>query len=142
MARKDKELALQLRKEGRTYGEIRAVLGDISKSTLSAWFRGLTLINNVELLRGRERSRYLAAQQRRQRREEITVDIINIAQANFFELAKSPLFLSGLCFYWAEGDKNDAERVKFTNSDPRMIAIMKTNLESLFIFILSTLLTT
>ena len=66
----------------------------------------------------------MGARKHREIRERITADIISAAKNDFPRLAQNPLFLSGLCLYWAEGDKNQLERVKFTNSDERMIAIM------------------
>jgi predicted transcriptional regulator len=46
MARRiDKEMALQLRKEGMSYSQIKDEIG-ISKSTLSGWLSGLPLTKN------------------------------------------------------------------------------------------------
>ena len=42
MTRIDKNFAIQLRKKGKTYGEIRSQLGPISKATLTAWFKNVT----------------------------------------------------------------------------------------------------
>lgn len=123
MARKDKQIVLQLRMRGKTYGEIREVIGSISKSTLSMWFRDIDP-DIEELLKGRERARYIAARHRQAEREKHTAKIIKSAKAEFPKMARSNLFLSGLCLYWAEGDKHRQERVKFTNSDERMILLM------------------
>ena len=122
--RNDKNIAVQLRIQGKTYGEIRHVLGNISKSTLSMWFRDVPLVDGSTLLKGRERSRSFAARKRREQREKYTDAIVQSAKLEFFKMTNNNLFLSGLCLYWAEGDKNKQERVKFTNSDERMILLM------------------
>jgi len=44
--RKDKQIAIQLRKEGNSYSQIRDTLG-VSKSTLSYWLRNLKISKNA-----------------------------------------------------------------------------------------------
>ena len=124
MTRIDKEFAIQLRREGKTYGEIRKQIGPISKATLTAWFRDISDINELNLFKGREKSRFIAGQHRRENKIALTNNIINDGKREFSWLSENPLFMTGLALYWAEGDKNMHERAKFTNSDERMISIM------------------
>jgi hypothetical protein len=124
MTRIDKDLAIQLRKEGKTYGEIRNKLGPISKATLSMWFRDIQNIDMANLLKGREKSRFIAGRNKQEQRIALTNKIIQESREEFDSLIDNPLFLTGLSLYWAEGDKNCHERVKFTNSDERMVIIM------------------
>lgn len=98
----------------------------VSKSTLSYWLRDIKLNEkaSIALLRGRELSRQVAAQSRKDKRKLDTQIAIETGLREFPKLAKNPLFLAGLNLYWAEGDKHQQEKVKFTNSDPNMIMLM------------------
>lgn len=124
MTRIDKNFAIQLRKEGKTYREIKNQIGPISKSTLTTWFKDVNDIDEFKLSKGREKSRFVAAQNRREKRISLTNGIIGDGKKEFVQLSENPLFMVGLALYWAEGDKHMGERVKFTNSDERMISIM------------------
>ena len=54
-----------------------------------------------------------------------TKKIIIEAEKEVKHLLKTPLFLSGLMLYWAEGDKSDErEKIKFSNSDPVMVRLI------------------
>ncbi len=117
--------AINLRKRGVGYNEILKTV-NVSKSTLSLWLRDIVLPCNArkKLLRGRELSRYTAAAQKKRIRESNTKEITRSGRGEFKILVKNPLFLTGLCLYWAEGDKHKQEKVKFTNSDEKMIVLM------------------
>ncbi len=98
----------------------------VSKSTLSFWLRDIALNDeaNKKLLKGRELSRYFAAESHKRKRELDTATAIERGTQEFQSLLKNPLFLTGLCLYWAEGDKHKQEKVKFTNSDEKMVLLM------------------
>ena len=117
--------AVSLRKKGLSYNEIRKNV-HVSKGTLSVWLKNIDLTQGQQkkLLKGLERSRYIAAQVKKQERELRTRTLIEEGRKEFPRLIKNPLFLAGLMLYWAEGDKNQAERVKFTNSDETTIVLM------------------
>lgn len=121
----EKLKAINLRKRGMTYSKILKNV-KVSKSTLSFWLRDIALNDeaNKKLLRGRELSRYFAAESRKKKRISDTAIAIDIGRQEFLSLIKKPLFLAGLCLYWAEGDKHKQEKVKFTNSDEKMILLM------------------
>ena len=125
MKLQEKEIAIKLRRQGFPYNAIRKQL-HVSKSSLTLWLRDLHLSesSNKKLLKGRELSRYTAAQKRRAQREQKTQDLIQQGKGEFRTMLKNPLFLAGLCLYWAEGDKHKQERVKFTNADENMIEFM------------------
>jgi hypothetical protein len=124
--RKDKEKAINMRKEGKSYREIRAAL-QIPTSTLSDWFskkEWSTTVRNrlaastlatstvriVELnkIRGQHLAKAYEAAREEARRE-------------FETLKYDPVFISGIMLYWGEGAKDPKQGVKFTNSDPKMI---------------------
>ena len=125
MKENEKVLAIRLRKRGLPYGSIRERVG-VSKSTLSLWLRDIDLSQNQKekVLRGRELSRQIAAQKKRNARLSKTHETIERGRKEFPALIRNHLFLSGLSLYWAEGDKHKQEKVKFTNSDAAMIALM------------------
>lgn len=121
----DKVKAIKLRRAGNSYKTILEQIA-VSKSTLSIWLRDvpLTLKQQKARIKGRALSRLLGAKSQQKRRIERTKVIIKNSQKEFRVLVTNPLFLSGLMLYWAEGDKHQGERVKFTNSDEKMIRLM------------------
>ncbi|MDP3883104.1 MAG: hypothetical protein Q8Q48_03555 [Candidatus Staskawiczbacteria bacterium] len=126
MKLQEKFISVKLRKSGKSYNDILKVI-NVSKSTLSLWLRDIELTpkQREELLVGRKKSQYASAQAKRQRRIELTEEIINESKKEVGGLIKNPLFLSGLMLYWAEGDKAEMwEMVKFSNSDPQMIRLI------------------
>ena len=120
--------ALAMRADGRSYREIREVLG-VSKSTLSLWLRDVPLTEEQEralALRSPEGASKRAQAIRAsaaQRRARIQSE----ARAQVGSLSESELFVAGVAIYWAEGAKNKpwrtGARVSFLNSDPAMIRL-------------------
>lgn len=121
----EKFKAIELRREGYSYPKIAMSIG-VSKSTLSRWLQNIVLTSQQkENLRNNSISAlYAHAKIQQRKRSERTKEIMNYGKKEFVALLKNPLFISGLLLYWAEGDKNQQERVKFTNSDQRMILLM------------------
>lgn len=125
MKGKEKNIAVRLRKNGASYGEILKSV-NVSRGTLSAWLRDIELAPTQlkKLLKGREISRYASGKKKKYIREQKTLKIIELAKKEFGSMAKNSLFLIGLSLYWAEGDKHKQERIKFTNSDPILVALI------------------
>lgn len=121
----EKFKAIELRQRGYSYPKIAALI-KVSKSTLSRWLQEIELTSHQKekLENNSKRALYSYSRYRREKRFKETKEIINDAKKKFPSLLKNLLFISGLLLYWAEGDKNRQERVKFTNSDERMIALM------------------
>jgi len=119
--------AIRLRKLGKSYSEVRRKI-KVSKGTLSLWLRDIKLTPMQEkrlYVTLREKNTYRLAKANRQKRVKRTNKVIHKAKKEVKSLFKSPLFLSGLMLYWAEGDKSEiTEQVKFSNSDPVMIKFM------------------
>lgn len=123
-----RETALAMRSEGRSYREIREVVG-VSKSTLSLWLRDVPLTE--------EQHRALAlrapagstrrAQAIRASAAERRARIQSEARAQVAQLSESELFVAGVVAYWAEGSKNkpwrSGQAVIFINSDPGFIQL-------------------
>jgi hypothetical protein len=122
-------IAVELRKEGRSYREIQEVV-PVSKSTLSLWLRDVLVDEAARSrLADRERaSRENAAAAIRARRVAKEARIVGDARAQIpASIAESGLFLVGLALYWAEGSKakpwNPSEGVCLINSDPDVIRV-------------------
>jgi transposase len=123
-----RETAVAMRSEGRSYREIREVVG-VSKSTLSLWLRDVPLTEDQQRaldqrapasIPRRSLARRASAAQRRTR-------IHNEARAQIANLGESELFVAGVVAHWAEGAKNKpwrtGARVSFLNSDPAMVTL-------------------
>ena len=131
-----KAAARRLRAGGMTYPEIAATLG-ISKGTLSLWLRDLPhpprdmKAGEAKRLAGH---RAYFARQRAQVAEEKRADKERWA-AEVGALSERELVLVGAALYWAEGSKAKTWRpwecVRFTNSDPAMIAVFLKFLDAL-----------
>ena len=121
----EKVIAVNLRQQGYSYPKILEKIR-VSKSTISRWLKDIELTpeQKEKLLKGREIGRYIAAKIKKEDRIKRTEEVIKRSKKEFQVLIRSSLFLSGLLLYWAEGDKNKSERVKFTNSDEKMIMLM------------------
>lgn len=126
--RNDRHLAINLRRKGKSYNEIRKELG-IPKSTLNSWFQGLRWSQFVKknlsekaLRLSTKRMRKIAKANkerwlkwRKQYRDE--------AVKEFPQLKSNPLFTAGLMLYWGEGDGNLKNDTRLSNIDPRMITL-------------------
>jgi hypothetical protein len=119
-----KREAIQLRKKGLSYNEIRKKIG-VAKSTLSLWLKSVLLkpehrerlyTKQIEILsRG-------APSQRERRKKEVEKITINAKRAIKFPLSEEAYKLFGVALYWAEGSKQ--KNFEITNSDPHLILFM------------------
>lgn len=123
-----RETAVAMRAEGRSYREIREVVG-VSKSTLSLWLRDIPLTEEQRqaLAVRPPASRSRRAQGIRAGAARRRAHVQALARAQITELSESELFVAGVVAYWAEGAKNKPWRagqaVKFMNSDPDLIRL-------------------
>ena len=120
--RYDKVKAFELRKNGKSYREIQAILG-MSRSTLCEWFRNekwsthIKRLNNVAQIKisiehlkklNEGRSRVLQGKYREMEEE---------ATREFEIYKKEPLFMAGLMLYAGEGDKLTKHIIRLANTD-------------------------
>jgi transposase-like protein len=127
--RADKEKAIQLRRQGKSYKQIRQELG-IATSTLASWFKNEPWSQDIktrlsaavswsnpkklELLARANSERW------RLKHEEYRL----AATKEFERLKDDPLFLAGIMLYWGEGDKTAKNGViRLGNSDPEMLKL-------------------
>lgn len=123
--------AVVLRKQGKTYSEIKSLLPRVSKSTLSYWLSGLELSQkqreklsqniNKKLIKAREQS-ILA---RKIKRKAYFSDIENknnhLIKALDKDRVAAKLVLSAL--HLGEGSKNRRGSMQLGNSDPGIIRL-------------------
>ncbi|MFH1347308.1 MAG: hypothetical protein ABIH22_01325 [Candidatus Margulisiibacteriota bacterium] len=119
----EKNKAIELRKQGRSYSDILQII-NVSRGTLGRWLKDILLTQEQRvLLKGRMKSRYEGARTNQRKAQQRKEKTFNSAKKEVKELINNPLFISGLVLYWAEGTKNGST-VAFTNSDPEMIELM------------------
>lgn len=122
----EKEKAITLRKEGKTYSEILKVV-PVAKSTISLWFKevGLSKEQKQVLTVNRLAAAKRGGEAKREQRIKKTAKILALAKAEIGSISCRELFLIGIALYWAEGSKqrenNVSHKLCFGNSDPRMI---------------------
>lgn len=127
MARpKLRQKAIELRKKGRTFSEIKESLG-VSKSTLSYWLGKypLTQEQMAKLERNIKKRKFLAiekirntkAKKRQQRLNKVYIE----EKTKMLPLTTKELYLSGLFLYWGEGVKGLNTTIGLNNTDPRVI---------------------
>jgi hypothetical protein len=135
--RNDKNKALKLRLQGKSYNEITKTLG-VPKSTLSEWFTNLVLSKEAsERLKTRAYHGSVTALVKRNKLQthlakQRAFSVRNNALKEIGQISKRDLFILGIGLYWAEGYKrpiikNGVERsyhpVSLSNSDPKLVMV-------------------
>jgi len=124
--RKDKNHALALRSQGKSYSEIKHLLG-IPKSTLSDWLKAVRWSQTIKRSLAQkakvgDRIRIQALNKiRGGHLDRLYEEARREAAQEFEEYKFYPLFLVGLALYWGEGDKTSKHMVRIGNVDPFMI---------------------
>jgi len=127
--RKDKVRAYQLRREGKSYKEIKKILG-IPLSTIAGWFKNEEWSQKIRDELGARASlafpeKMVAIQKANKARwTKKYKEYRLMAESQFSKYRNDPLFISGLMLFWGEGNKSPKDStVRLTNSDPAMIRI-------------------
>jgi len=127
--REEKSVAIQMRKEGKSYREINRLL-NVPMRTLFSWFKGIKLSSEARR-RIRDDARRIWSQNilnyNRKR-----IFIINKSKEEFKnkiskeigDITERELMLIGVALYWAEGSKKEKWTINFSNSDPQIIRLM------------------
>ncbi|MBU4480119.1 hypothetical protein KKG48_01590, partial [Patescibacteria group bacterium] len=103
---KEKNLAIKLRKKGKSYSQIKEIV-DVGKGTLSEWLKDLPL-SREQLVNLRDKNPKRIENYRntcRKRREDILEKAYNKAKYDIGKFSKRDLFIAGLFLYWGEGTK-------------------------------------
>lgn len=119
---KEKEKAIKLRLEGKSYTEIKEII-TVSKSTLSCWLKDMPLSESrmKELRADNPRRIERYRETMRQKREKKLRGALDLAKRDIGKLSNRDLFIAGLSLYWAEGTKNYGAITAFSNTDPAMV---------------------
>lgn len=125
--RKDKEIATQMRKAGKSYKEIQAEM-NIPLSTLSSWFSNewSTAIRSRLTARAQAESTVRLQDLNRirgQQLKRVYEEAKEEARQELEALKYNPLFIAGIMLYWGEGTKAARNQVRLANSDPEMIKL-------------------
>lgn len=127
MARiRERHLAIELRKQGKTYSEIKKQLGT-AKSTLSDWLSTYPLTQKQLLLLKEERiiKRALANEKttitKYKKRQERLTNIYQREKKRLSLLTNKELEIAGLFLYWGEGVKNLQGSISINNTDPLVL---------------------
>lgn len=120
--RNDREKAIRLRLEGKTYTEIKDIL-HIGKGTLSSWLRDMPLtavqLHQVRDMNPRRIEKFRATMKKKSdMRFERAYEQ---AKKDIGRLTKRDLFIAGIYLYWGEGTKAERGGVSITNTDPAVI---------------------
>ena len=124
----EKETAIALRKQGKTYSEILKVV-HVAKSTISLWFKevGLSVPEKQRITEARIAASKRGGAAKRNQRIALQNKIRSLARSEIGVLSPRELFLVGVSLYWAEGNKEKewrpGGRLGFSNMDPLMLSL-------------------
>jgi AcrR family transcriptional regulator len=112
----EQQQARRLRRTGLPLAEIAARVG-VSKSSVSLWVRDVEFdAPVVRTVRGRRRQPNAL-----QRRRQAEIDrLLEEGRARVGRLSEREFLVAGVALYAGEGAKGDG-RIRFVNSDPRMV---------------------
>jgi hypothetical protein len=123
MARlEEKQKALDLRKKGMSYSQIKSAL-NVGKSTLSGWLKDYPLSKErIRELRDCNEQRIEKCREtKRVKKEARLTDFCKQEKKKIFPLNKQELYLAGLFLYWGEGAKTQQSKLTVSNTDPAVI---------------------
>lgn len=126
----EKQKAISLRKQGKTYSEIQSSISKkISKSTLSSWLKDLKLTKKqgkkllLKTKLAENLARLKGANTNKQKsllNKEISEEY---AKKIFTRYKKDNFFIAGLVLYWCEGSKTQTSEVSLINTDPAALQL-------------------
>ncbi len=131
--RKLRAVAIELRKAGKSYSEIKQSLG-VAKSTLSVWLNSFPL-SSLQLKRlkalkpvavEKYRSTMLKIRQTKQQ------EAVKLEKSSLLPLGDRDIEIGGLFLYWGEGGKTSRSQVSISNSDPKVLVFAKKWLTTVF----------
>ena len=118
----DRERARVMRKQGKSYSEIKAVLG-VNKSTLSGWLKDMPLSQEqMHLLRDINPRRIESFRKTMQAKRDVRLKVALEKFTNDLGIfSERDLFIAGLYLYWGEGLKASRGTIGIANTDPSVI---------------------
>lgn len=124
-----KKLLIALRKQGKTYSEIREAY-PVSKGTISFWLKDVKIpeANKRRMERRSYRKWKMANEtfikERIEKASKIRQGFEDKAKSEIKHLTPYSLKLIGVALYWAEGGKTKRGFLRFVNPDPMIIKLM------------------
>lgn len=117
----DRQKALELRLEGKSYSQIKKIL-NLSKSTLSLWLREYPLSKDqIDTLRGKNPKRIEKFRETmRLKHQRRLLKIYQEKKQELLPLSEKELLVAGLFLYWGEGAKTTGS-VSINNTDPELL---------------------
>lgn len=131
---KERELAIELRRQGLTYSEILKRV-PVAKSTLSVWLGEVNLtVKQAQRITEKKKAAMLrGAHARRAQRVSSSKQIFSSAHKRVGRISPRELWLIGVALYWGEGSKqkehNPSAGVVFGNTDELMLKFFLAWLE-------------
>lgn len=116
----ERQRAIELRKTGLTYTEIRNRL-KVSRASLSYWLRDIPYIPTEETYEKRRLANIKTGRLLHERKLQRTNQIKKITEQEIRNTKFNDLKLLGVMAYWTEGSKTKDHLVQLTNSDPIFI---------------------
>ncbi len=126
---REKENAIALRKQGKTYTEILNTI-PVAKSTLGIWLKEakLSKAENQKFTEAKRLASLRGGQAKKRQRIEKQASILSKAKLDIGNLSEREIFLIGTALYWAEGSKEKEYRpgstFAFSNMDPKIIQLI------------------
>jgi hypothetical protein len=126
--RQDKKKSLKLRGLGKSYSEIKNLLG-VPKSTLSTWLGKTHWSNKIRCILAKKASEkntvrlYKLNKIRGRHLRRLYKEARKEAKEEFEYFKLHPTFISGITIYWGEGDKVSRNLIRVGNIDPLMIRL-------------------
>ncbi len=117
-----KQKALELRKLGKSYSQIKVKL-NVSKSSLSLWLRGHPLSKQrIRQLRDVSEVRIEKFRQTMLAKREKRFSVLyEEEKKKYLPFSERELFIAGLFLYWGEGLKDLKYSLSLYNTNPQMI---------------------
>jgi len=122
----EKEYAIRLRKEGKTYSDILRIV-QVAKSTLGLWLKeaNLSKAENQKFTKAKRLASLRGGEAKKKQRIEKQQNIFSKSKLEIINLSNREFFLLGVVLYWAEGAKEKEYKpgssFEFSNMDPKMI---------------------
>src|SRR3990167_7463158 len=114
--------ALELRKEGKSYNQIKQTLR-VSKSTLSYWLHDAPLSSEqMKMLRDWNEVRIEKFRETWRKKKELRLnEFYEVAKKQILPLSERELHIAGLFLYWGEGLKGLKYPLMISNTNPTVI---------------------
>ncbi|MDO8594675.1 MAG: hypothetical protein Q7R93_04150 [bacterium] len=132
----DKQKAFELRRQGKSYKEIRSVLG-MSLAILSDWFKNEDWSKKIKsrlVSAASTRNSYkldLMHKARKKQLDSLYEKAREEAKSEYRTFSSNHLFIAGLMIYWGEGDKLSKYRCGIANTEPRMLKVFSRFLQEI-----------